>query len=75
MTNCNLSVISVTESFFLAGLNNLSVMIDLIEFLIPLIGWYGDSSLVEGCADDGSVHSTPACLVGGWFHCSPTRTR
>ena len=61
MTNCNLSVISVTESFLLAGLNSLSVMIDLIEVLTPLSWWYGDSSLVEGCADGGSVGCPRCC--------------
>ena len=60
MTNCNLSVISVTESFLLVGLNSFLVMIDLIAVLISLNWLSGDSSLVERCAGGGSV---------GWPRC------
>ena len=64
MIKSNLSAISSTESFSLAGLSRLSFMIALIEAEISLSCGCGDSPLVRGCAGDGSV-GCPRCCE--WF--------
>ena len=52
MMNCSLLVIFLTESFFLAGLNCLSLIIALIDAEIPLRCGCGSGPGV-GCTGDG----------------------